>query len=67
MQAMIIPQAVGSSKVVWDKVFSSLRMEESHQRRNRLDVAAHRSAVNIAKILLILKALTEGLIRATFL
>lgn len=39
-------------------------MEENHQRREKLDMAAQRIMISIVKILLILKALTEGLVRA---
>lgn len=37
---------------------------ENHQRRDKLDITAQRVTISIVKILLILKTLTEGLIRA---
>lgn len=64
MQATIIAHAAGSSNLIWDKAFSSFGMEENHQRREKLDMAAQRIMISIVKILLILKALTEGLVRA---
>ena len=64
MQATIIAHAAGSSKVVRDKAFSSFGMEKTHQRRDKLDMAAQRITISMVKISLILKALTEGLMRA---